>query len=91
MKDADIFYIDKERNIQTQGVQLKIFLNQEDYRNTMNRSKVLPSEAQDWIKRCVVGNIRKAELDEERLLETNAMDMFCNSSIVYHTESILEM
>jgi hypothetical protein len=39
----------------------------------------------------VVGNIRKAELDEERLLETNAMDMFCNSSIVYHTESILEM
>ena len=57
----------------------------------MNRSKVLPGDAQDWIKRCVVGNIRKAELDEERLLETNAMDMFCNSSIVYHTESILEM
>jgi len=27
MKDADHFYIDKERNIQTQGVQLKIFLN----------------------------------------------------------------
>jgi len=57
----------------------------------MNRQKVKPEDAQNWIKRCVVGNIRKAELDEERLLETNAMDMFCNSSIVYHTESILEM
>lgn len=48
-------------------------------------------DASKWIKRCVVGNIRKSELDEERLLETNSMDMFCNSSIVYHTESILEM
>lgn len=48
-------------------------------------------EANSWIKRVIVGNISKSDLDEERLAETNSMDMFQNSSIVYHTESILEM
>lgn len=44
-----------------------------------------------WVKRCIVGNIRKFELDNERMKETNALDMMQNSSIIYHTESILEM
>lgn len=48
-------------------------------------------EADAWVKRVIVGNISKSDLDEERLAETNSMDMFQNSSIVYHTESILEM
>lgn len=91
IKDADQYYIGKERMIKTQGVQLKIFLNEEDFRNLRNREIIKQDDAKQWIKRCVVGNIRKSELDEERLLETNSMDMFCNSSIVYHTESILEM
>lgn len=44
-----------------------------------------------WVKKCIVGNIRKHELDNERKRETNALDMMQNSSIIYHTESILEM
>jgi len=43
-----------------------------------------------WVSRCLVGKITKAELDEERRKETNALDMMQNSSIIYHTESILE-
>lgn len=44
-----------------------------------------------WVKKNIVGNIRKHELDDERMKETNALDMMQNSSIIYHTESILEM
>ena len=44
----------------------------------------------DWINRCVVGKIVKNELDDERKSETNALDYMQNTSIVYHTESILE-
>jgi hypothetical protein len=38
----------------------------------------------------VVGKIDKKELDDERKNETNALDYMQNTSIVYHTESILE-
>jgi len=38
-----------------------------------------------------VGKIKKAELDDERMKETNSLDMMQNSSIIYHTESVLEM
>jgi len=31
------------------------------------------------------------ELDTERMVETNSLDMMQNSGIIYHTESILEM
>lgn len=38
----------------------------------------------------MVGKIVKKELDDERKSETNALDYMQNTSIVYHTESILE-
>lgn len=40
IKDADQYYIGKERMIKTQGVQLKIFLNEEDFRNLRNREPI---------------------------------------------------
>lgn len=52
---------------------------------------VSEEEATAWITRCLVGNIRKGDLDDERMNETNSLDMMQNSSIIYHTESILEM
>ena len=39
----------------------------------------------------MVGNITKEMLDNERTNETNTLDMMQNSSIIYHTESLLEM
>ena len=52
---------------------------------------VSEEESTDWIRRCLVGNMRKGDLDDERMNETNSLDMMQNSSIIYHTESILEM
>jgi hypothetical protein len=48
-------------------------------------------DASNWIKRCVVGRVSKRDLDDERMKETNSLDLMQNSSIIYHTESILEM
>jgi hypothetical protein len=61
------------------------------YKDIKNRKEVKPHDSINWIKKCIVGNIRKHELDNERMRETNALDMMQNSSIIYHTESILEM
>lgn len=61
------------------------------FRDIRARRNVKPADAITWVKKCIVGNIRKHELDNERMRETNALDMMQNSSIIYHTESILEM
>lgn len=64
---------------------------QQYYNDIKGKKKVTPNVAHKWIEDCIVGNIRKFELDNERMKETNALDMMQNSSIIYHTESILEM
>jgi hypothetical protein len=84
-------FTDKERLIQVQGVIIKILLNAEDYNNIKNRKEMREEEAANWIKRCVVGRVTKRDLDDERMKETNSLDLMQNSSIIYHTESILEM
>lgn len=89
--ESELYYVNKERMISVQGVLIKIQLTKEDYQNLKNKVELDNEEADAWIKRVIVGNISKSDLDEERLAETNSMDMFQNSSIVYHTESILEM
>lgn len=43
------------------------------------------------MRKCLVGKLTKADLDDERMKETNSLDMMQNTSIIYHTESILEM
>ena len=54
----------------------------------MNKNKLEIKAS--FISRCIVGKINKSELDDERRRETNALDYMQNTSIVYHTESILE-
>lgn len=49
------------------------------------------SESINWVRKCVVGGISKADLDDERVLETNSLDIMQNSSIIYHMESVVEM
>lgn len=91
VKDPDTYFPGKERILMFQGVVLKICLPQQYYNDIKGKKKVQPNLAHRWIEECIVGNIRKFELDNERMKETNALDMMQNSSIIYHTESILEM
>jgi hypothetical protein len=92
MQDPRHFYINKERMIRIEGVALKIKLNEADFEIAYDKSIEVPEkESAPWIKRALVGNIVKADLDEERKKETNSLDLMQNSSIIYHTESILEM
>ena len=85
------YYVGKERILMFQGVVLKIGLEKEAYDNLKAGNPVPQDKAIEWVKKNIVGNIRKHELDDERMKETNALDMMQNSSIIYHTESILEM
>lgn len=74
-----------------QGVVLKICMPPNYFKDLRSLKEVKPNDAINWVKKCIVGNIRKHELDNERMRETNSLDMMQNSSIIYHTESILEM
>ena len=87
----DLYYVGKERILMFQGVVLKVSLQKTAYDNIKAKKPVPQEESIEWVKKNIVGNIRKHELDDERMKETNALDMMQNSSIIYHTESILEM
>ena len=91
MENVDLYYVNKERLIQVQGVIIKVAFGQEDFDAIKKGEVVSENMATGWIKRCIVGSISKLDLDNERMKETNSLDMMQNSSIVYHTESILEM
>lgn len=56
---------------------IKLCLPAEDFNKIYQNKKyeVPTSESIAWIKRCVVGNITKKELDNERMKETNSLDM----------------
>ena len=41
----------------------------------MENKKILPEEANEWIQRCIVGNITKEDLDDERTAEINSLDL----------------
>jgi hypothetical protein len=51
---------------------------------------VAKERAGDWLHRNVPGDICKDKLDFERFLEIQSQDMMQNSSIIYHSESVLE-
>ena len=67
-------------------------MSENEFRDIKNdKFEIEPSKAPSWLRKCLVGKITKAELDDERMKETNSLDMMQNTSIIYHTESILEM
>lgn len=71
---------------------LKIKLSEKDFKQIKTeRWEIEAENSHVWLRRCLVGKITKAELDDERMKETNSLDMMQNTSIIYHTESILEM
>ena len=48
-------------------------------------------EADEWLVRCVVGNIYKDDLDNERTNEINSLDLMQNATVFSHTESVMEV
>jgi hypothetical protein len=76
MENSKHFYVNKERMIRVEGVALKIKLNEKDYEVVKDKNvDVDQNDAAPWIKRSLVGNIVKADLDEERKKETNSLDL----------------
>ena len=59
-----------------EGVQLKICLPKDEFDKLIkNKMEVEPEESLDWIRKCVVGKITKIDLDDERVDETNSLDI----------------
>mmetsp|Transcript_8499 Transcript_8499/g.14296 ORF Transcript_8499/g.14296 Transcript_8499/m.14296 type:complete len:728 (+) Transcript_8499:520-2703(+) len=91
LKEEDAFFLNKERMVLVEGVPLKISLDQSHIDAIREKKAIVDLNSTEWVQECLVGHITKDELDEERIKETNSLDMMQNSSIIYHTESILEM
>jgi len=85
------YYIDKERIILTEQVPLKVFLSEKDFKMVMDNKPVPQDEADEWLVRCVVGNIYKDDLDNERTNEINSLDLMQNATVFSHTESVMEV
>ena len=62
--------------IPVEGVMLKICLPKDEFDMLLHRDmEVEPDESINWVKKCVVGRITKVELDDERVFETNSLDV----------------
>jgi len=79
-------------------VLIEIKIKNEDYYDKLfkrialnEKHSVLPVEAATWIEDNIIGGMTKEMLDEQRFKELNSLDMMQNTSIIYHSESILEM
>jgi len=90
-KSMEKYYIDKERIILTEQVPLKVFLSEKDFKMVMDNKPVPQDEADEWLVRCVVGNIYKDDLDNERTNEINSLDLMQNATVFSHTESVMEV
>ena len=72
-------------------------MNENDYDKLFKRvalqekEAVVPELAAKWIEDNLVGQINKEMLDAQRFKEVNSLDMMQNTSIIYHSESMLEM
>ena len=70
-EDAEDFFVGKERVIMVEGINLKVCLTKDAFDNIIMKRDVTPEEAPNWMSTCFVGNIGKADLDDERARETN--------------------
>lgn len=92
-----VYWINRKRPVQVDGIVLKIFLTENHFielfkKVLTNAEKIVEeSEAEKWINECVVGGINKLRLDKQRNMEVNQLDMMQNTSIIYHSESMLEV
>ena len=51
---------------------------------------VSPKDATKFIQDCIVGDITKQKLDEQRNKEVSSLDMMQNTTIIYNMESVIQ-
>jgi len=90
------FFVNRVRTFETDGVRLKILLNEEDYDKLYERvfhrqEYMTVDEVASWVQRCIVGDITKEDLDKQRLRELNSLDMMQNFNIIYNNDVLIEM
>jgi hypothetical protein len=72
---ARAYYVGLEKVVMVEGINLKIILSNESFDKIWDLQKgqkpVEEADAAEWLKNNVVGNISKADLDDERARETN--------------------
>lgn len=94
--NTDVQKIKESDYVRLNGLKLQLDWNEKDYITAKRESFELrhdivkPDEAAQWIRSNVVGDITKEMLDFARYNEVQTLDMMQNSSIIYHSESVLE-
>ena len=93
------YWVDKVRVVNVEGVELKLNIDGDSYDrffdqkflDSSNKKFLKPEESTDWVKEHIIGEPDKKMCDDQRHKEINTADMFTYQSIIFHTESILEM
>lgn len=95
--DKDYFTNKARRShVDLEGIRLYVNMTEEDLEEARDgmiveeERIVPPDKAAAWLHRNIPGDIHKEKLDYERFLEILSLDMMQNSSIIYHTDSVLE-
>ena len=91
-------FVDHERTVEVEDVQIKIHLSEENYMNFVTKyqfgemkSFIEERHAIKWIEDTIVGPITKDMLENERFKELDSLDMMQNTGIIYNPQSIIEM
>lgn len=91
------FYTEKSCNVEIEAIKIRVLLRERDYDDLFtaivlkDKPYVKPYQAAAWLKNNVVGNITRDRLDKQRQKEVNTADLMQNTSLIYHSESVLEM
>jgi hypothetical protein len=72
---AEQYFVGMERIVMVEGINIKVNLTKQAFDDIIADKPVTKENAQQWIKDCFVGNISKADLDDERARETNQLDL----------------
>jgi len=91
-------YTNKITLIHIDGTRIRVKIDPQDYDKLWhkaylgeNTKLVDIADAAGWINRNLIGDITVDDLNSQRRIEINSLDLMQNSSIIYHSESIIEM
>ena len=91
------FWTNNEEFVDVIGTSIRICLTKDDCEKLYDKwylndfPYIKKEEANEWMTTRIVGSITKFKLDRQRNNEINESDILQNTSIVYHTESLVEM
>ena len=91
------YYCSKPRIIIVDGLEVQIKMTEEDYDHAfkmmvLEQKKIVPpDDAVRWIEQNLHGGITKDKLDAQRFKEVNQLDMMMTTSLIYNSQSIIEM